>query len=126
MNNDEYQKLFKRLMKIANIDEVVCEKDLFDDYVFHIKSSRLKIMRSQMLYYKRTNSIHYSNMIYSTYPIYFVEKFLIDYAIHTKSEIYFYANMNNNDTSLQVKSRIFIPKVNNLEELKIWIDLNEQ
>ena len=59
MNNDEYQKLFKRLMKIANIDEVVCEKDLFDDYVFHIKSSRLKIMRSQMLYYKRTIYLFY-------------------------------------------------------------------
>ena len=118
--DNEYQVLFERLLKIAEIDSIACVKTAIGDYNFKATSSRLRLQANGIL----CSDIEMCG-IYSKFPIYSVSKFLIDYAIENKIEILFWVKIEDNDTGFISESRILIPKVNNLEELKIWLDLHE-
>lgn len=121
--DNEYQSLFERLMKIADIDSVDCVKTIFGDYCFQATSSRLRLQADGKLF----SNIEMCG-IYLKFPIYSVSKFLIDYAIEKKTEIIFWIKIEGfigESRILIPKVNILIPKVNNLEELKIWLDLHE-
>ena len=109
-------------MKIAGIDEIICDRDFYSptEYVFYAKSSRLILAGRGHLFDDRCMAIYLKNNIYS------IDEYLIEYSICQNTNVIFSVKERYDDTTCLTRPHVLIPAVRSLEELKIWIDLNEQ
>ena len=105
-----YHNAIQRLMKMNDLDTVTF------DHLIRFVSCKRKNGCFHYLYYDRFNEEQrlLMNAAYGDN----IERFLIDFAIENQTDISFYLY-----GGIKIK---FIPKVKSIEELLVWLDLNEQ
>ena len=117
MEKEEYNKIchdaIQRLMKMHDIDIVTVG--------FLIPFACCKMKNGCFCYLTYCNEFNEEqyvsmNKVYDAYGD-DIERFLIDFAIENKTDIMFY---------LYGRKIKFIPKAKSLEELLVWLDLNER